>query len=480
MANAEERTGPGGGSTSSAVGHLSVAERVDKGKRARKRVPRRSCADFEPSSTRPDPIGLLEEQAATRVAELVPVRYGRMLGSPFAFFRGAALIMASDLATTATSGLTVQTCGDAHLSNFGVFASAERNLVFDINDFDETLPGPWEWDVKRLAASLVVAGRDRGFSTKERGATVLATVKAYRTEMHTLAGLPELDVWYRRLDADQVLKLPGTRATDKVTRSTDRLLAKARSRDSLSAFDKLTHMVDGEPRIVSDPPVVVPVRELSGEQGGRLFDQIHELLRRYRRTLQTDRRHLLEQFRVLDMARKAVGVGSVGTRAWIVLLAGRDESDPLFLQSKEAQPSVLERFLGTSGYASSGERVVAGQHLMQASSDIFLGWERTSIIDGVSRDFYVRQLKDWKGSIDADVVDPTDLAAYGRACGWTLAQAHARSGDRIALATYLGTGPAFEHAMAAYAEAYADQNQRDFEALQQAAASGRIKAQTGL
>jgi uncharacterized protein (DUF2252 family) len=478
MANVHEPATPGDRPTWPRVEHRTVAERVERGKRARTAVPRSSAAAFEPSSNRPDPVGLLEEQAVTRVAELVPIRYGRMLNSPFAFFRGAALIMASDLAAAPTSGLTVQACGDAHMSNFGVFASPERSLVFDINDFDETLPGPWEWDVKRLVASLVVAGRDRGFSDKERAAAVLATVAAYRTEMHALAGLGELDMWYRRLDADQLLTLPGTRATGKLAKQTDRILATARTQDSLAAFDKLTHVVDGEPRIVSDPPVIVPVQESPGDLGDKLFEQLHELLRTYRRTLQTDRRHLLEQFRVLDMAHKAVGVGSVGTRAWIVLFAGRDEADPLFLQAKEAQRSVLERFLGKSVYASEGERVVAGQHLMQASSDIFLGWDRTAI-DGGPRDFYVRQLKDWKGSVDADAVDATGMAAYGRACGWTLAQAHARTGDRIALAAYLGTAPVFDRAMVSFAEAYADQNQRDFEALKQAAASGRITAQTG-
>jgi uncharacterized protein (DUF2252 family) len=456
-----------------------VAERVELGKQARAKVPRSSHAVFEPPSTRPDPIALLEEQAASRVPELVPIRYGRMLSSPFAFYRGAALIMASDLATTPQSGITVQTCGDAHLSNFGVFASAERNLVFDINDFDETLPGPWEWDVKRLAASIAVAGRTSGFSERERTTAVLATVEAYRNEVRTLAGLGELDVWYRRLDANELLKVAGTQITGKMAKRAGKMLAKARTEDSLRAFDKLTEVVDGDPRIVSDPPVVVPMREL-GDEGGEMFDRLHELLRAYRQTLQTDRRHLLEQFRVLDLARKVVGVGSVGTRAWIVLLAGRDDHDPLFLQAKEAQPSVLERFLGKSSYANSGERVVAGQHLMQATSDIFLGWERTDGIDGVRRDFYVRQLKDWKGSIDPEAVKPAGMAAYGRVCGWTLARAHARSGDRIALAAYLGTGLAFDRAIASFAESYADQNQRDFEALQRAVADGRITAETGV
>ncbi len=375
----------------------------------------------------------------------------------------------------------MQACGDAHLSNFGVFASVERSLVFDVNDFDETLPGPWEWDVKRLAASLVVAGRDRGFSTKECAASVLAAVEGYRTEMQTLAGKHELDVWYRRLDAPRLLKDLGTQATARMAKRTDKVLAKARTQDSLAAFDKLTHIVDGEPRIVSDPPLIVPLKELlPGDEGDEFFEQIHQLLRSYRRTLQADRRHLLEQFRVVDIARKVVGVGSVGTRAWIVLMEGRDEADPLFLQAKEAQPSVLERFVGKATVANCGERVVTGQHLMQASSDIFLGWERTQGIDGVRRDFYVRQLKDWKGSIDPDQMVPAGLAAYGRVCGWTLARAHARSGDRIAVAAYLGNSPAFDQAIGSFAEAYADQNQRDYQALQEAVAGGRVTARTGL
>ena len=461
--------------------HLSVAERVQRGKVARAQVPRDSHAEFEAASTRPDPISLLEEQAVSRVAELVPIRYGRMLASPFAFYRGGALIMSSDLATTPRSGLTVQVCGDAHMSNFGVFASAERSLVFDVNDFDETLPGPWEWDVKRLAGSLVVAGRDRGFSAKERTDAVMAAVEGYRSEMQTLAGMRDLDVWYRRLDADQVLKDLGAQATKTVAKRTDKVLAKARTQDSMAAFNKLCQQVDGQPRIVSDPPLISRLEDLlPGDDAEDLFERIHELLRIYRRSLQSDRRQLLEQFKVVDMARKVVGVGSVGTRAWIVLLEGRDEADPLFLQAKEAQASVLERFVGKSTYASCGERVVAGQHLMQASSDIFLGWVRSDGVDGVRRDFYVRQLKDWKGSVDPDRMIPDSTVAYARVCGWTLARAHARSGDRIAIAAYLGTSPAFDRAIASFAESYAEQNQRDYEALQRAVADGRVTAETGL
>jgi uncharacterized protein (DUF2252 family) len=454
---------------------------MERGKVARAEVPRSSHAGFRPAANRPDPIDLLEEQAASRVQELVPIRYGRMLVSPFTFYRGAALIMASDLAGTPRSGLTVQACGDAHLSNFGLFASPERRLVFDVNDFDETLPAPWEWDVKRLAASVVVAGRERGFSDKERAAAVLAVAEGYRNEMSTLAQSRDLDVWYRHLDADQLMKDLRDQATARMAKRSEKTLAKARTQDSMAAFDKLTHMVDGEPRILSDPPLIVPLKELLPEdESGEFFERIHALLRSYRRSLSSDRRHLLERFRVVDIARKVVGVGSVGTRAWIVLLLGRDASDPLFLQAKEAQSSVLERFVSKSAYANCGERVVAGQHLMQASSDIFLGWDRVDGIDDVRRDFYVRQLKDWKGSIDPEQMVPPGLAAYGRVCGWTLARAHARSGDRIAIAAYLGTSPAFDRAIASFAEAYADQNQRDYESLKKAVDDGRVTARTGL
>jgi uncharacterized protein (DUF2252 family) len=433
-------------------------------------------------------VALLEEQATSRVQELVPIRYGRMLVSPFTFYRGAALIMASDLAGTPRSGLTVQACGDAHLSNFGVFASAERTLVFDVNDFDETLPGPWEWDLKRLAASMVVAGRERGFSDTERIGIVRGTAEAYRTEMAKLAEMSDLDVWYSRMDITKVLadlgqqlKLGGDKGMTKAKARAEKQIAKARTRDSMQALDKLTRVVDGEPRIVSDPPLIVPVEELLSEgQSDLLTETIHELLQRYRRTLQSDRQHLLEQFRFVQMARKVVGVGSVGTRAWILLLLGRGTRDPLLLQAKEAQSSVLARFVGKSRYANEAERVVSGQHLMQASSDIFLGWERAEGIDGVRRDFYIRQLRDWKGSAEPERMIPQAMAAYGQLCGWTLARAHARSGNRIAIAAYLGNGKAFDQAIASFSEAYADQNQRDFEALQAAVAQGRVVAQSGL
>jgi uncharacterized protein (DUF2252 family) len=476
---------------SSAPAHLSTEERVGVGKAARTRAARAAHGTWEASSSRPDPVTLLESQAESRVQELVPIRYGRMLVSPFTFYRGAALIMASDLASTPRSGLNVQACGDAHLSNFGVYASAERNLVFDVNDFDETLPGPWEWDVKRLAASLTIAGRDRGFSDPERNGVVLDAVSGYRTEMAKLATMKDLDVWYARMDIEKVLSDVGgefglgkkydDHSLSKAKVKADKTLAKARTRDSMQALDKLTQVVDGETRFVSDPPLLVPIEELlSEDQSAVLNERMHDLLIRYRHTLQSDRRRLLEQFRFVSIARKVVGVGSVGTRAWVILMVGSDGQDPLLLQAKEAQRSVLAEFVGESHYPNQGERVVSGQHLMQASSDIFLGWDDVEGIDGVPRDFYIRQLRDWKGSADTDQMTPRSMAIYGRLCGWTLARAHARSGDRIAIASYLGSGKSFDNAIASFSESYADQNQRDFEALQKAANDGRIHVESGL
>ena len=465
-----------------AVPHLSVAERVARGKAARKEVPRAGHALFEPLSTRADPVELLERQAKTRVPELVPIRYGRMLVSPFTFYRGAASIMAHDLAGTPRSGLMVQCCGDAHLSNFGVFASPERQLVFDVNDFDETLPGPWEWDVKRLAVSMLIAARSNGFRAKEQDRIVLDTVGRYRTAMAEFAGMKDLDVWYSRLDIESVLQDYGSQYKPKLVKRADKQLAKARTKDSMTAFSKLCHTVDGKARIVDESPLIVPIDKL--EQGGardEIFDALHQLLRDYRQTLEFDRRVLLEQFELTDFARKVVGVGSVGTRAWIALLLGRDGQDPLFLQMKEAEASVLEEFLGPSEFSNHGERVVVGQRLMQATSDIFLGWLHVdSGLDGKSRDFYARQLKDWKGSAEIEQMVPKAMATYGNLCGWTLARAHARSGDRIAIASYLGNSDSFDRAILEFSKAYADQNERDYQQLTEAVNSGKIKAQTGL
>jgi uncharacterized protein (DUF2252 family) len=468
---------------SAAVEHLSVAERAARGRAARKQVPRSRHAELPQRPRRPDPIALLEAQAESRVPELVPIRYGRMLVSPFTFYRGAALVMASDLAGTPTSGLRVQLCGDAHLSNFGVFGTPERRLVFDINDFDETAPGPFEWDIKRLAVSLDVAGRDQGFTSLERDTVVRACVRRYRTAMAQFAAQTNLEVFYASLEIDKVLAdyRSTTGADDGLVKRTDKTLAKARTRDSMSAFNKLTHEVDGEPRITADPPLVVPASELmSAEMTAQFTEWVRLRLREYRSTLATDRRRLLEEYRFVDLARKVVGVGSVGMRAWITLMLGRDGNDALFLQLKEAQPSVLEEFCGRSVYRNHGHRVVAGQRLMQAASDIFLGWLHVTGDDGVERDFYVRQLRDWKGSVEVDQMVPDGMKIYGEMCGWTLARAHARSGDRIGIAAYLGAGEVFDRAIAAFSAAYADQNEHDYEALATAVAEGRITAELGL
>jgi uncharacterized protein (DUF2252 family) len=470
----------------SIVPHTSEAESKASGKEARARTPRNNHATFEAPSDRPDPVSLLEEQARTRVQELVPIRYGRMLVSPFSFFRGAALIMASDLSTTPRSGLTAQLCGDAHLSNFGVFGSPERQLVFDCNDFDETHPGPWEWDVKRLAASVVVAGRSRGHSKSVRSDAIVALGQSYRESMRQMATMSNLEVWYFHVDVADVVTLlesqaSGSKAQAHMAATATKLVEKARTKDSMKALDKLTHVVDGERRIISDPPLVVPIDELFPEvEFEQVVDMFRDILRRYRQSLSTDRRHLLEKYRFSQMARKVVGVGSVGTRAWVILMHGASHEDVLFLQAKEAEASVLERFTKKSLYGNHGARVVAGQRLMQASSDIFLGWQRADGVDGNSRDYYVRQLQDWKGSIDIETMLPQGLEAYGKLCALTLARAHARSGDRFAMAAYLGNNATFEKALAKFAESYADQNERDYEAFAAARKSGRIQAEEGV
>ena len=462
---------------------MTPAERAARGKEARAAVPRDSHAVFDPPPGRPDPIGLLEEQAKSRVPELVPVRRGRMMVSPFTFYRGAALPMASDLAGTPVSGLAVQACGDAHLSNFGIFGSAERRLVFDVNDFDETLPGPWEWDVKRLAASLEVAARGNGFPAKDRRGIVAAAVARYRQAMRAFAAMTNLDVWYAHTDVDQLRAQLDSQLKQRQRKMVDKGLAKARTRDSMQEVAKLTHLVDGRPRIIADPPLLVPITDLLPKEHdlAAFQAQLKDLIAKYRRTLETDRRFLLETYEVADIARKVVGVGSVGTRCWIVLMLGRDESDPLFLQVKEAEASVLSRFVGASKYTNMGQRVVAGQRLMQATSDIFLGWQRTEAgLDGQQRDFYVRQLRDWKYSIAIETLAPSGMRIYGELCGWTLARAHARSGDRIAIAAYLGGSDVFDQAITKFAAAYADQNERDHQSLVDAVSSGRLTAERDL
>jgi uncharacterized protein (DUF2252 family) len=462
------------------VEHFTVAERLARGKAARAEVPRSSHAGWEPPPHRPDPVELLEEQGQTRVPELVPIRYGRMLVSPFTFYRGAAYLMASDLASGPRTGLHTQLCGDAHLSNFGGFAAPDRRLVFSLNDFDETLPGPFEWDVKRLVASFAVAGRDRGFDEKQRASINREVGRSYRESIRAFAARGNLDLWYSRIDVDDVVAEFGRQATSKQLKRLEQNVAKARAKDSVKAFAKLTAMVDGEPRIVGDPPLIVPIEDVVGDQVPRLEEFLRGVIRSYRRTLAGDRRRLLERFRYVHAARKVVGVGSVGTRAFICLMLGRDGDDPLFLQFKEAQASVLEPFLGRSEFASHGQRVVEGQRLTQAASDILLGWIKAEGVDGVTRDFYIRQLWDSKLSPQVELMEPSGLTLYGRLCGSELARAHARAGDGVAITSYLGSSDAFDRALASFAEVYADQNERDYEVLQEAVAGGRVTAESGL
>jgi uncharacterized protein (DUF2252 family) len=457
--------------------HLSATERAARGKAARKQAPRSAHGQWEPPIARTDPIELLERQEKTRVAELIPIRHGRMLASPFSYLRGAALSMACDLARTPVSGLDVQLCGDAHLSNFGIFGSPERHLVFDINDFDETSRGPWEWDVKRLATSLEVAGRENEFTTRDRCRIVRAAVRSYRETMRELSSMSMLDVWYQHLDVDQLAPRFKSLLDRKKTPSVWRAIAKARAHDHLQAFEKLAVVVDGECRIVSDPPLIVPVEELvAGVEPSVVSEALETLIASYQRTLPPNQQHLLEQYRLAHLARKVVGVGSVGTEAWVLLLLdGR--GSPLLLQVKEAQASVLEEFASGREFSQHGERVVAGQQLIQEASDIFLGWEQFAW-QGRTLDIYIRQLKDWKGSADVAGMTTAGMALWAQMCGWTLARAHARTGDRIAIAAYLGSSDEFDRAVSAFAVTYADQNERDHRTFEDAVASGRLAAQT--
>ncbi|MBW5484634.1 DUF2252 domain-containing protein [Streptomyces bambusae] len=458
---------------------LTPAERAERGKRARAKVPRSQQARFDPGQDRPDPVEVLLDQAVTRVPELVPIRHGRMLQSPFRFYRGAAAVMACDLGRAPHSGLTVQLCGDAHVLNFGLFASPERSLVFDVNDFDETYPGPFEWDVKRLAASLAVAGRDNAFTPEERAAVVGEAASAYRRRMQRLAEMRVLDIWYAQ-DNSEDLRLIAAQGGDRMLRRTDRTLAKARTKDHLQAFAKLTHRVDDKLRIAADPPLIVPLSDLIDDAARTDQDTaVRGLVDTYARSLSLERRELLARFRAVDLARKVVGVGSVGTRCWIILLVGRDDDDPLLLQAKEAQESVLAPYCAPAAYESQGQRVVTGQRLMQATSDIFLGWMRATGIDGLDRDFYVRQLLDWKGAAPAETMRPEGLRLLARACGFSLARGHARSGDPVAIAAYLGMADTFDRALIAFAEAYAEQNLRDYDAFVEAARTGRVPTAEG-
>jgi uncharacterized protein (DUF2252 family) len=460
----------------------SRAQRVAAGKAAREEAPRTGHAEFSRQPGRPDPLTLLQRQATVRVQELLPIRYGRMAVSPFTYFRGAALPMAADLADTAGSGLTVQACGDAHMANFGLFASPERRLVFDINDFDETHPGPWEWDVKRLAASLEIAGRDNGYPAGQRQDIVVSAVAAYRQSMREFAELPTLQVWYALAEMEALQARLAPQLNRSRRKNLARTVSKARTKDHLGALDRFVGNGAGPPRIVADPPLITPIRDLVGDEmsGSDVEEGLRNIVSSYRASLEPERRALIDQYRLVDMARKVVGVGSVGTRAFMLLLQGDDLRDPLFLQAKEAGPSVLEEFVGPSGYANCGQRVVIGQRLMQTVSDIFLGWVRVQGLDGRTRDFYLRQLRDWKGSAEIETMRPKGMRMYGELCGWTLARAHARSGDRVAIAAYLGSGPTFERAIGAFARKYADQNEDDHQRLVEAISAGRVAAETGL
>jgi len=472
------------------IEHPTVEDRKARGKSLRDQAAPSSHAGWEPAADRPDPVSLLEEQDASREQDLVPVRHGRMMVSPFTFYRGAAKIMAADLQATPRAGLDVQLCGDAHLSNFGMFASPERSLLFDLNDFDETLPGPFEYDVKRMSASFTIAGRNNGFSEAETRDVTLASARAYRQSMARFAKMGTMDIWYAHLSESDLLAAirnltrtadgTGKKAAKKDAKKAKASMAKARTRDSLQALSKLAELVDGRYRIVSQPPIVIPFRDVPAVAGlspDQLQQVIEEQFRAYRSTLQNDRRHLLERFQIVDVARKVVGVGSVGTRAYIALLQGRDERDPLFLQVKEASASVLEDHLPKSRFKQPGERVVQGQRLMQAASDIYLGWTKGTMND---RHFYWRQLRDMKASAVVESMRPANLGFYAGACGWTLARAHARSGDPIAIAAYLGKGDDFDRSVADFSERYADQNDRDFEAFVQAVGSGRLEAIEGV
>ena len=473
------------------IEHPTVEERRLKGEEGRARSPLDGHAGWAPSGDRPDPVSLLESQNATREPDLVTVRHGRMSVSPFTFYRGAAKLMATDLKDTPSAGLNVQLCGDAHLSNFGGFASPERTLLFDLNDFDETLPGPFEYDVKRMAASFTIAARNNGFAKSDVKASTLASVAAYRQAMAQFAQMRTVEIWYARLTEQEILKgIKSLKSSERTKQSASRVkegekralknVEKALTRDSLQALSKLGEVVDGRYRIVSQPPVVIPMRDLvpmSGYSSDQMQEMVHQQFRAYRATLQEDRRHLLEHFEIVDMARKVVGVGSVGTRAFIVLLQGRDAQDPLFLQVKEATASVLEDHLPKSKFKQPGERVVQGQRLMQAASDIYLGWSKGAEAD---RYLYWRQLRDMKGSALVEAMTPEVLGFYAGLCGWTLARAHARSGDAVALAAYLGESDEFDRSITTFAKEYADQNERDFEAFASAIRSGRLEAIEGI
>lgn len=465
---------------------VAIEESAQRGKHARETVPRTSHAAFEPLDDKRDPVALVTADDSTRVPELVPIRYGRMLTSSFAFYRGAAALMAHDLATQANTGIHSQLCGDAHLSNFGLFAAPDRRMVFDVNDFDETLPGPWEWDLKRLAASLAIAANSLGGTPEDARAVTQSAAQAYRVRMRELADMGHLELWYTRMEIDQARTLLISENDKATLKRLNKTAEKAQTRDSLREFNKLTEVVDGRRRIIADPPLITPIEQVAADlhHGEADSDLIHArmegMLQEYASRLETDRRHLLSQYKLVHMARKVVGVGSVGTRVWILLMIGRDESDPLFLQVKEAGPSVLETYLGPSEFEFPGQRVIAGQRLMQAATDVLIGWQNATGLDDVQRHFYVRQLKDWKGSAKIETMSPALLAKYGGLCARVLARGHARSGDRFAIASYLGKSDKFDVAISEFATRYAEQNERDYKRLMQAVDDGLIEVRSGL
>jgi uncharacterized protein (DUF2252 family) len=460
--------------------HASPAERAALGRAARKAVPRSSHAEWEPASGREDPVTILDRDSADRLPELVPLRWERMLVSPFTFYRGAAALMAADLAGTPATGLRTQLCGDAHLSNFGGFAAPDRRLVFDVNDFDETLSGPWEWDVKRLAASFEIAARNRDFKRKQRRATAAAAVRSYREVMRELAALGNLEVWYVRLDLESLLERFGGEIGPRARGDFAAGIEKARAKDRMRAFEKLVERRDGELRFAADPPLIVPFEDMmAADRAARANEDIAGIIATYRRTLAPEYQRLLDGYRYVHGARKVVGVGSVGTRTSVALFVGRDEEDPLILQIKEAGESALAPYVGGRRPAHQGKRVVEGQRLMQSTGDILLGWMTAEALDGVERQYYVRQLWDQKASARPERMDPQRMIAYARLCGATLARAHARTGDRIAIAAYLGSGTTFDDAVARFAEAYAEQNERDYAAMRDAVAAGRLNADIG-
>jgi hypothetical protein len=464
-----------------AIARLEHGENAERGRAARSTTPRSSHADWTPAADREDPIRVLRRQAEPRVAELLPIRYGRMAASPFTFYRGAAAVMAADLAATPDSGLMVQVCGDAHINNFGGFAAPDRRLVFGPNDFDETLPGPWEWDVKRMATSIEIAARELGLGRKRRRRLVAAAVGQYRGGMSEFAAETMLEAWYDRLDADELTARFGTSLDAGGQELFDRTFAKGRRKDNARAARKLTEVVDGELRFASVPPLLTPLRELGASTDpDERAAWVHELLEQYAAGLHADREHLFRSYRFVDMARKVVGVGSVGTRAWVFLLVSQGVGDPLVLQAKEAVASVLEPHLGESEFDNHGERVVRGQRMMQAATDIFLSWQRSTGLDGLEHDFYVRQLWDWKASADLARMDEHGLITYTLACAWSLARSHARSGDRLAIAAYLGKGEKFDQAIAEFSGRYADQNERDHARLAEAIAAGELEATEGV